>query len=666
MASKFTNKENNAGRASNKENFLTFFRGTYSAWLIFLLSLFITLIAWSITNKSHQRHTEDLFTFEVAQTLQAIKQRMQGYEQVLRGGVGLFQSSIHVNRHEFHNYVTNLRVDKHWPGIQGIGYAVMLKPEEKHAFVNALRLKGFNEFKVFPAGVREQYSSILYLEPFTARNQRAFGYDMYSEESRRIAMDIARDNGNIAFSAKVKLVQESGNDLQNGFLIYLPLYRNGAAIESIAQRQKELIGYVYSPFRMDNLIKGILLSDKNRQLSFSIYDGNSQAVEDLLYSKKNNLDSLSDADIKAFTPRFSVVKIIEFPGQNWTIHFQSTYLFENIVKNNLAKLIGFTGTTLSLLLLFILLNIASSSKKACAANAEAQILIDRLKAGASAGIVGIWDWDVKSNILNWDSVMYGLYDMDESNVEDLQKVWFSRIHIDDRSYVDGEIQAALRNEREYCLEFRVLWPDNSVHYIKAVSKTSFNKAGKAIRIVGVNYDITEQKKLQIRLDKQASYDQLTQLPNRRLINDRLKQAIAFTDRNKQSMAILFIDLDDFKQVNDSHGHHVGDCLLIAVSERIQSCLRATDTVGRLGGDEFIVILPTIYQHAADVANKIRITLEDPFIMDNDEVLNISSSIGVAIYPQHATEQAMLMDCADKAMYEAKKRGRNKVMIFGYF
>jgi diguanylate cyclase (GGDEF)-like protein len=211
-----------------------------------------------------------------------------------------------------------------------------------------------------------------------------------------------------------------------------------------------------------------------------------------------------------------------------------------------------------------------------------------------------------------------------------------------------------------------LWLNNSVHYIKAVSKTSFNKAGKAIRIVGVNYDITEQKTLQIRLNKQASYDQLTQLPNRRLINDRLKQAIAFTDRHKQSMAILFIDLDGFKQVNDIHGHHVGDCLLIAVSERIQSCLRTTDTVGRLGGDEFVVILPTIYQHVEDVANKIRITLEDYFVTDNDEILNISSSIGVAIYPQHATKQAMLMDCADKAMYEAKKRGRNKVMIFGDF
>ncbi|MBA6342920.1 GGDEF domain-containing protein [Colwellia sp. MB02u-10] len=666
MASKFTDTENNADKAPNRKNLLAFFRGTYSPWLIFLLTLFITFIAWSITNKSHQRHTQDLFTFEVEQTLQAIEQRMQGYEQVLRGGIGLFKSSTHVTRQEFHDYVTNLEVDKHWPGIQGIGYAVMLKPKEKDLFVNALRLEGFNEFNVFPAGLREQYSSILYLEPFTARNQRAFGYDMYSEKSRHIAMDTARDSGVAAFSAKVKLVQESGHDLQNGFLMYLPLYRNEAAIENITQRQKELVGYVYSPFRMDNLIKGILLSAKNHQINFSIYDGDSQAVEDLLYSPQIKPDPLSNADIKAFTPRFSVVETIEFPGRNWTLHFRSTEVFDSIVKNNLATLIGFTGTILSVFLLFVLLNIARSSKKERETSAALKVLIDRLKAGASAGIVGIYDWDVKNNILHWDSVMYRLYDIDKSNVEDLQQAWFSRIHIDDQTYVNGEIQAALRSEREYNLEFRILWPDSSVHYIKAVSKTSFDHAGRAIRIVGVNYDITEQKNLQIHLDKQASYDQLTQLPNRRLINDRLKQALAFADRNEKSMAILFIDLDGFKQINDSYGHHVGDWLLIEVANRIQACLRATDTVGRLGGDEFVVIIPAIYQYTEDVANKIRITLENYFVMDNDEVMNISSSIGVAIYPQHATEQALLMECADKAMYEAKKRGRNKVMVFGNF
>jgi diguanylate cyclase (GGDEF)-like protein len=313
-----------------------------------------------------------------------------------------------------------------------------------------------------------------------------------------------------------------------------------------------------------------------------------------------------------------------------------------------------------------MLNIVSSHKKESQTKANLEVLVDRLKAGASAGIVGIWDWDVEKDILNWDSVMYQLYGLDESEFDNLYEAWISRVHIDDRMHIDNEVNAALRNEREYCPEFRVLWPDNSVHYIKAVSKTSFNMEGKPIRMVGVNYDITDQKEIQMRLDKEASYDQLTQLPNRRLLNDILKQALASAERNKKNMAILFIDLDRFKHVNDVHGHQVGDWLLKEVSRRIQYCLRATDTVGRIGGDEFVVVLPDIFDNATDVANKIREILQEPFVMTNCGIMKISSSIGVAIYPKHAKSQSMLMECADKAMYEAKHRGRNKVMLSGDF
>jgi len=338
----------------------------------------------------------------------------------------------------------------------------------------------------------------------------------------------------------------------------------------------------------------------------------------------------------------------------------------SITNNNLPNLVGLSGTVVALLLLFVMLNTTSNNRKSNLVKVELEILVDRLKAGASAGIVGIWDWDIEKNILNWDAVMYQLYGLEKSNFKDLYEAWLSRVHIDDRSHIDGEIQAALRHEREYCPEFRILWPDSSVHYIKAVSKTSFNKAGEAIRMVGVNYDITDHKNTQIRLNKEASFDQLTQLPNRRLLNDRLKQAIAFTERNKKNLAILFIDLDGFKKVNDVYGHQVGDWLLKEVSKRIQYCLRATDTVGRLGGDEFIVVLPDIYDNAKDVATKIRKTIEDPFVMENNVILQISSSIGVAIYPQHGKNQTTLMESADKAMYEAKKGGRNKVVFFDDF
>jgi diguanylate cyclase (GGDEF)-like protein len=649
-----------------QNSFLTFFQSTLYAWIIFSFCLLATAITWSIANKSAQLHTQDLFKFEVAQQISSIKEHMKGYEQMLRGGLGLFKSSDTVSRLDFHHYISNLQVDKYWPGIQGIGYAAMLKPEEIEAFVNAVQLEGFDQFNIFPAGLRDQYSSILYLEPFTARNQRAFGYDMYSEKSRRMAMDIARDSGSVAYSAKVKLVQESGTDLQNGFLMYLPLYRDGESIENKEQRRKALIGYVYSPFRMDNLINGIKLNTNNQHVNFLIYDGNSVNLDDLLYAPNVFKNYLSSSDRKNVKPSFSITKAIKFPGRTWTMQFYSTPAFESDIENNIANLLGIGGSILSGFLLLVMMNITSSSRKDSQAKAKLEVLVDRLKAGASAGIVGIWDWDVENDILNWDAVMYKLYGLNESEFDDLYEAWISRVHIDDRGHIDGEIKAALANEREYCPEFRVVWPDNSVHYIKAVSKTSFDMKGKAIRIVGVNYDITDQKNIQIRLDKEASYDPLTLLPNRRLLNDILKKAIASAQRNKKHMAILFIDLDGFKQVNDVHGHHVGDWLLKEVSKRIQYCLRTTDTVGRIGGDEFVVVLPDISDSAKNVGNKIREVLEEPFLLTNSKILNISSSIGVAIYPQHAKTQSMLLECADKAMYEAKKRGRNEVIRFDDF
>ncbi len=293
---------------------------------------------------------------------------------------------------------------------------------------------------------------------------------------------------------------------------------------------------------------------------------------------------------------------------------------------------------------------------------------NRLEEAASAGDVGIWEWDVVSNKLVWDKVMYQLYGLRESDFGGAYEAWASALHPEDKERTENEIQAALRGEREYAPEFRVVWPDGSIHYIKAVSHTTFDDQGKPLRMVGVNYDLTEQKNIQLELNNLAFYDRLTNLPNRRLLDDRLAQSIALAKRDYHKIALLFIDLDKFKPVNDTHGHAVGDLLLKHVSERIQKCLRASDTVSRIGGDEFVVLLPAIdtVDEAVKVAEKIRATLEHPFEMDGSLILDISCSIGVALYPDHAVNARGLMLLGDEAMYKAKKAGRNAVVVFDLF
>ncbi|MGE5492494.1 MAG: EAL domain-containing protein, partial [Actinomycetota bacterium] len=191
-----------------------------------------------------------------------------------------------------------------------------------------------------------------------------------------------------------------------------------------------------------------------------------------------------------------------------------------------------------------------------------------------------------------------------------------------------------------------------------------NAAGELTHYVGVFTDITQKKESEQRLERLAHYDALTGLPNRSLFRDRLLQATKKSRRDGQSLALLFIDLDHFKEVNDTLGHMVGDQLLVEAARRISSCVRASDTVARLGGDEFTVILPGIESPEAveRVAGAMIDALADPFVLGR-ETAYVSASIGITIYPDDAGDPESLTRAADQAMYEAKAQGRNGFCFF---
>ena len=178
-------------------------------------------------------------------------------------------------------------------------------------------------------------------------------------------------------------------------------------------------------------------------------------------------------------------------------------------------------------------------------------------------------------------------------------------------------------------------------------------------------DISERKKTEEKLRHLSYHDMLTGLPNRVLFSDRLKQAISAAKRDKRHiLSLMFIDLDDFKEINDNFGHAAGDLVLKEVASRIQECLRESDTAARMGGDEFVVLLPTIEtpDDAMIVAKKIRHALCQPIDLGNHG-LTITTSIGIAVYPEHGSEEETLLKHADAAMYHAKKSGRNTVCLF---
>ncbi len=208
------------------------------------------------------------------------------------------------------------------------------------------------------------------------------------------------------------------------------------------------------------------------------------------------------------------------------------------------------------------------------------------------------------------------------------------------------------------------WDDGSVRYVNVSGKPMFDEDGRFLGYRGVSRDITDKKLAEERILHQALYDALTDLPNRILAMDRLAQDIRQAERGNRQVAVLFLDLDDFKKINDSLGHDTGDRLLVEVGNRLAEELRGGDTVGRLGGDEFILLLPELRtaEEAGAIADKLLQAISRPFHVEGRD-LQISASIGIALCPEDGRDAAELLRKADAAMYQAKADGRNALAFF---
>ncbi|MEY8877410.1 MAG: EAL domain-containing protein [Leptothrix sp. (in: b-proteobacteria)] len=242
-------------------------------------------------------------------------------------------------------------------------------------------------------------------------------------------------------------------------------------------------------------------------------------------------------------------------------------------------------------------------------------------------------------------------------------IWLRSVHPDDRPRVASVFTDTMRDS-DWELEFRAMRPDNSLRHVLMRGYAVRDAAGRLLRRAGIAQDITEQKQQEERIQHLAYHDALTGLPNRMLVMDRLARGLAVAQRQHRQLAVLFMDLDRFKTINDTLGHLSGDSLLRQVAQRLQSSLREQDTVARLGGDEFLVLLEHVTDSGdvAHVANKILAALAQPFELGEHE-LHVTVSIGVSLYPRDAQDAESLLKYADTALYKAKDAGRNTYRFF---
>ena len=481
------------------------------AWFALLAGLIPALLVWYSLHVQDEHNGRVQFDLQVGEIVGAIDKRLHQHQQILLGGAGLFDASETITRSEWRTYIERLQLADNYPGIQGVGFTQFIAPAALDAHIAGVRREGFSDYTVRPAGARERYTSIVFLEPFSGRNLAAFGFDMFSETVRREAMTRAAESGKTAISGKVKLVQETHGKPQAGFLMYVPVYRKGFSLDSPSARWQALLGFVYSPYRVEDLLQGIL-GERNHAIDFSIHDGSTGSDDALLYSS-------ADSAHTEMSPLFVAERRIEAYGRDWIIRLSTREAFKKQFRSGFETVVLMLGGGVSLLLFALTWSLVGRREKAVALAHEMTLQIrenqnrlaevnTRFELATNSAGIGVWDYDLASDTLIWDAQMYQLYGVTPDEVDINYAFWVQCLHPDDRAHVEAGLRAATLSGTEFDASFRITHKDGTLHHIKAFAQMKQMKSTDSRddrRIIGVNYDITQRVAAESALREGALY-----------------------------------------------------------------------------------------------------------------------------------------------------------------
>ncbi len=634
--------------------------------LVLLLSLGITYGLWQDAQHNALKELKSEFVYRTLEATDQVRRRMVNYDQMLQGLRGLFNASQDVDRNEFHEYCAALNLGERFKGVQGLSYLPLLPNSEKDAHITTVRRAGFAEYTIKPEGQRERYTPVLYIEPFSGRNLRAFGFDVSSEPVRRAALDQARDTDSAVITGNLDLIQDSDLPKSAGFLMVLPLYLNGLHHDTLQQRRSNIYGWLSAVFRVEVLMAGVL-GNQDQEIDIEIFDGAILSKPFLLYDQ----DKIYRAG-HLTNQLFQHIQQLKIAGRIWTIRFSSLPVFERRLNSHKSESLALGGIIVSLLLALMTWILARDRIRSLR---TFHLLSHELRAREVA------EESLKLASMVYENSSEGILVTDAENHIIAINPAFTRITGYELADVLGKDPSDLRSGRHDQDFYEAMWTElrqtghwqgeiwdrhknGQVHAKYLTINTIFNEKGEVYRRVALFMDISDKKETEELIWRQANFDPITQLPNRSMFHDRLVEEIKRADRGHFIFALLFIDLDLFKEVNDTLGHHMGDRLLKEAAKRILACVRKTDTVARLGGDEFTVILSEVHDASSieGVAAKILENLAAPHRL-GDEIVYITGSIGITLYPVDAANPDALLKNADQAMYVAKNKGRNRISYF---
>jgi PAS domain S-box-containing protein len=459
---------------------------------LLLVVLAITLVTWANARKSVYQDLQTEFDFRVRETAERLEQRMATYEEVLRSTQGFMRGSIYVDPNDFREFVANLALPEHFPGIQGIAVSTLLSPGGLTEHVTGMQREGHATYRVNPGGNRDRFSAITRIEPLAGMNLRALGFDMLTEPFRRAAMIQAGESGRPAMSGKVQLIQESGREAQAGFVMYLPVYRHGVPIETLAERQAALLGWVAAPFRINDLMAGIG-GERSNDLRVRVFDGTALDPQSLMY------DSHRNALPPETGPAYRSVRRTAVSGRLWTMEIASRPDFEARVGTEKLVAIGLTGTIAGLLLSVLVWMLATGRRRALSLAVDMTRKLRasefRWKYALEGAGEGVWDLNLQTEEVLFSRRWKAMLGYSDQEIPPRRSAWADRIHPDDKAAVLQAAEACIAGAtKTFACEYRMLCKDGSWKWVLARGMVvNRGSDGTALRMIGTHSDITDRK-----------------------------------------------------------------------------------------------------------------------------------------------------------------------------
>ena len=331
-------------------------------WVALSATLALTAAAWFGIEHNRYQEARSQFERRTETAEAAVRARMASYEQVLRSAAALVASDTNVSRREWRDFIGHLGLDERFPGIQAVGYAERVKPQDLARHTRRVHADGPSDYEVRPAGERADFFPIVFNEPSNERNAKVLGFDMYSEPVRRAAMDRARDSADTAISGKLVLAGEAfrgAAPAQPGFVMYVPVFRRDARALSPAARDLALDGYVFSPFRAHDMMRGVLEAGMLRVLDMQVFDDGEPSPATMLLDTR----VLRGASVEN-APMFNRSVRFQMPGRAWTLQFVSRPEFDAALAADRPWTVAAAGSFAALVLFLLTVSLVSAWTRA--------------------------------------------------------------------------------------------------------------------------------------------------------------------------------------------------------------------------------------------------------------------------------------------------------------